>query len=1279
MPSAAAKARNAAEKTAATAQRAASNQAEASGGRTSTSKTVLGGEIVQINTGSREQLEQLQKQRPGSRIVINQQTGQEQLLEARGKNLRNEANFASFNAKRVQEGSLQEEGTSRADYISGSLNDLKNLKYRPGYNLTTRRYSDTDEAILTPKNKGKNWPSEFKPKPYQKTRAKSAREQAEDISQGKTENYFIGKPTSQVVEQYEKSASENARDALFPKTYSDEKGKELFSITGQSPGSNFEYFLTGKNKVTDRKLSAREQAELISSGELSNFMIGPQTAETKKQSQISASQQQGIQQKTSQQTPITYQDSKGKEIFTITGQSKGSEFSYTIRDKEKEKALNDFFTSKNTKTETSKIFPFPLEAEKKEPKYIPGQGLYEGFVKPGLVEGIISLSPTPRSIFGSLGLIKEPKTERAEKRLNDIIKPGPRTSSKLLEQAITGQPLTGSGKGIGYDIESLGGDIAITALLMKPSLSPIKISSNLIETEKGVENIGRSLNIGYGKYSKSILGPSEKKVGDLIKDISPTKRGFEYASQPKSTENILLKESTFDTLLKAGKALPEDKPFIVALKGLSKDIAFSEKVRKDRVKVDIFPETPSTGIPAGIESETFVEKVLTKLPPIKGQMVEKTQISKKLLPKETEILTSDVDADYTSKIFGTFRAERRAKISEDIMNSVALGERAYQREGSKLYAGIKTGVEFPELKVEKGISYHGTSKEAAKNIITKGVDITKSQRGSGFFTASRIGMASGFAKRAATHSEKAVLKIDLKRSKLLEYNKIPADIRESIVSKNWLKFQTNVINYAKGKGYAGVTKPYKTTNPFTTKSEVIVIDKSIIKKISEVKPTATLGQKSKVLELLTEKDVDELSSSLAKGTGKSFGYNLGNRIVKVPTKGGGKVPEITLEHQMQNLIKDASALQGPRTEKFNMPNVAIDYLKPGMKIRETDSGFRFGPIEARLKSIARLPRGVEQLAQDLEKQGYGKVSTRMRENVEIIKKSKPEIDFEKYIKESEIEHANLSSRFSRITSEFKTPNITATIGLHSQSRLESRAKERIERALSRTSSSYIQERHSKSLSRGLSSNSIVSPNSLSRISSKSALSLTNKSPSSLSFTSPSSKVPSITSKISIPSFSPISKTPFSPTSKSPLSPSRPRPFSPTSPTNKSPLSPLSPVYPVYPVPIIPIIPPKPPIIPIGNMKMRIDKSKPEPKPKDFVFIGNVSQVDVGSGVYNRSERITGKKKVSKLARYDITRSQREWKSNLSKGFTFSSNKSSPPTKSKPFNISSGSKNKISIF
>ena len=85
------------------------------------------------------------------------------------------------------------------------------------------------------------------PKPYQKTRLKSAREQAEDITRGESEPFFIGYKNRPAIAREEQALLEQGVEGeVFPITYTTEEGKPLVVITGKSEGTEFSIYQPGK-------------------------------------------------------------------------------------------------------------------------------------------------------------------------------------------------------------------------------------------------------------------------------------------------------------------------------------------------------------------------------------------------------------------------------------------------------------------------------------------------------------------------------------------------------------------------------------------------------------------------------------------------------------------------------------------------------------------------------------------------------------------------------------------------------------------------------------------------------------------------------------------------------------------------------------------------------------------------------------------------------------------------------------------------------------------------
>lgn len=155
----------------------------------------------------------------------------------------------------------------------------------------------------------------------------------------------------------------------------------------------------------------------------------------------------------------------------------------------------------------------------------------------------------------------------------------------------------------------------------------------------------------------------------------------------------------------------------------------------------------------------------------------------------------------------------------------------------------------------------------------------------------------------------------------------------------------------------------------------------------------------KLAEFLTKKDTDTGSNSVINDVSKIFGIKKSTKIVKIPTGYTGILgkkyrKEVTLPTQLLNQIASATRIQSKESE-VAFKGSKIPFLKPEYKdLLRTETGFRVGSDIQRLKDIARQQPVALQLAESLEKKGYiGKVAE-VKGIFEIIKKAKPEIDFD---------------------------------------------------------------------------------------------------------------------------------------------------------------------------------------------------------------------------------------------------------------------------------------------
>lgn len=177
-----------------------------------------------------------------------------------------------------------------------------------------------------------------------------------------------------------------------------------------------------------------------------------------------------------------------------------------------------------------------------------------------------------------------------------------------------------------------------------------------------------------------------------------------------------------------------------------------------------------------------------------------------------------------------------------------------------------------------------------------------------------------------------------------------------------------------------------TKQAVKTMTPVMEEGRGIIKKGTKVY-TGPKGQETaKLIEALTKKDVSYGPSELlAKETGKIAGKPVLRKTVEVPTEGGKKIKEISKESQAKRMLEDLLSIQGPRTEDI-AKEIKPDYLKRDATIKTTIEGFRVGTPAFRLKTPARLPMVLEDVARDFERFGYPKLATEMREITKVIRK-----------------------------------------------------------------------------------------------------------------------------------------------------------------------------------------------------------------------------------------------------------------------------------------------------
>lgn len=227
---------------------------------------------------------------------------------------------------------------------------------------------------------------------------------------------------------------------------------------------------------------------------------------------------------------------------------------------------------------------------------------------------------------------------------------------------------------------------------------------------------------------------------------------------------------------------------------------------------------------------------------------------------------------------------------------------------------------------QEGTSFHATDLESARSIVSTGIDTEASARGSGFFTMDKADVLGWYGD--------TLLKIKYEPKDVLFYKSLSKNTRENLASDNWLEFQNNMIDFAKSKGFSGVTKPYYNTakgagkSPNADLNEIIFFSTKPIKStdiLEGIQGTTVEGRRiftqegEKAIEFVTRKD--ETGSS-AKTSGSVYGTRIDSTAFKPFVEGTKtKVKTTSGVFQLQtNVAKNAfqtreSAIEQSATEK----------------------------------------------------------------------------------------------------------------------------------------------------------------------------------------------------------------------------------------------------------------------------------------------------------------------------------------------------------------------------
>lgn len=540
-----------------------------------------------------------------------------------------------------------------------------------------------------------------------------------------------------------------------------------------------------------------------------------------------------------------------------------------------------------------------------------------------------------------------------------------------------------------------------------------------------------------GKRSFGSPLKQKERLTEAYKDINPIGRGLEVTTQTKYGRDLLTSDVGLEALQTAGKILPRDVASIRLAKEFAGIIRKYQKEIKPQIKNTLEPTTAVQGK----EGEALIEKVLPTLQPIKGSFAQKLQIQADLMSGTGRNIIGDIDADYNRiaaplKYIGLSGLQERinykraladATRAQKNLQGVAEKGRAFELEGTKVYSGT-ADISKPKFDIEipKGFAGHGTDVKSAERILREGLNPSK--RPYGMPAAFATQNPEIFVNFSTKKGLPRVVLGQLEESGILQYKKIPKRERKRIVESAkaetartgeplFSTYQTILGDYAKQKGFIGVTKPYKSFSPDADKYEIIFFEKGRGFLPTEiVKPSGfgiKEGTRQKVLELLTHKDAGSTGSptnDLTQVLGRKYRYD----IVKGKTPKGATYKIRSLDDLSFTKIASVYSIQGPKTEKFAGTG-AIDYLKPNMKIQTTDSGFGMLSPEARLKDLVDLPIIYKELGIRLGSRPKSKqAGKRLGDMSEELKSLYPEIDFGAVSKTAEkIETESIPSRASR--------------------------------------------------------------------------------------------------------------------------------------------------------------------------------------------------------------------------------------------------------------------------
>lgn len=347
-----------------------------------------------------------------------------------------------------------------------------------------------------------------------------------------------------------------------------------------------------------------------------------------------------------------------------------------------------------------------------------------------------------------------------------------------------------------------------------------------------------------------------------------------------------------------------------------------------------------------------------------GKLEKQIEILKEKAAKEPSIKKRE-------KIFGKItKIENQRKIIEDLLNvplefahrtliKTPAGEGfAYATQGKNIVRG-EIDIEQPlfDIEIPKGFAAHGTTLKSAKGIMEEGADPFKRPFGEpAFFATLNKEILENFAAKGGTKPRVVLGKLETQN--ILQYKKIPKRERlqilkeRDILSKKtgkpkWLAYQEVLSEYAKKRGFTGVTKPYHSTNPLAEKYEVIIFEKGVFKPSEIIKPTG-YGIKpetaEEVVNFITSKEqIKNPLEAHLPDKGKIFGKKYQKKKIKYKIPGEKeKFASKTPFYQIQTKTAEITGIETAESlsKAQNLKPEQIEKMMQGGKFVMSTEGHR---------------------------------------------------------------------------------------------------------------------------------------------------------------------------------------------------------------------------------------------------------------------------------------------------------------------------------------------------